>query len=86
MICCASLTCACSQYKQHEEFLTGLQRHDPAPLIIYAYFTVLMNDMERFWYIKGWTHHVMGGIYSILPDEHRMWIRWPMAEVGYIPP
>ncbi|KAF2112995.1 hypothetical protein BDV96DRAFT_579546 [Lophiotrema nucula] len=73
-------------YKQHEDFLTGLQRHDPAPLIIYAYFTVLMNEMERFWYIKGWTHHVMGGIYSILPDEHRIWIRWPMAEVGYIPP
>lgn len=73
-------------YRMSEGFLERLQRHDPAPLIIYAHFVVLISEMERFWYIKGWTHHVMSGIWEILADEHRVWIRWPMARVGWIPP
>ncbi|KAF2258289.1 hypothetical protein CC78DRAFT_587335 [Lojkania enalia] len=73
-------------YRMGDAFLSTLQQHDPAPLLIYAHFVVLINDMERFWYMKGWTHHVMGGIYSILPDEHRIWMRWAIAQVGWIPP
>lgn len=73
-------------YRMPESFLDRMQRHDACPLIIYAYFVVLMGEMERFWYMKGWTHHVMGGIWDILADEHRVWMRWPMAQVGWIPP
>ena len=73
-------------YRMQEEFLEALQRHDAVPLIVYAHFAVLMNDMEGFWYMRGWTAHVLGGIWSILRDEDRIWIRWPMAAVGWIPP
>jgi len=73
-------------YKMSEEYLARLQLHESVPLITYAYFTVLMHDMERYWYMIGWTHHVMSGIYGILHDDHRVWIRWPMAQVGWIPP
>lgn len=37
-------------YKSSDEFLTRLQQYDPIPLIVYAYFTVLLRDMERLWY------------------------------------
>jgi hypothetical protein len=73
-------------YRMTEEFVDRLQQRDPIPLIIYAHFVVLMHDMERFWYMKGWTHHVMSGIFKALPAEHRPWIRWPMAIVGWIAP
>jgi hypothetical protein len=73
-------------YRMAEEFVDRLQQRDPIPLIIYAHFVVLMLDMERFWYMKGWTHHVMSGIFEALPAEHRPWIRWPMAIVGWIAP
>jgi hypothetical protein len=73
-------------YRMGDNFLERMQRHDAGPLIIYAYFVVLMSEMERFWYMKGWTHHVMSGIWDILVDENRLWIRWPMAQVGWIPP
>jgi hypothetical protein len=73
-------------YKMTDGFLEALQRHDAVPLVLYAHFAVLMNDMEAFWYMRGWTAHVLNGIWGILRDEDRVWIRWPMAIVGYIPP
>ncbi|KAF2125786.1 hypothetical protein P153DRAFT_369782 [Dothidotthia symphoricarpi CBS 119687] len=73
-------------FRMKDDFLDRLQQRDPTPLLIYAHFVVLMHDMERFWYMKGWTHHVMGGIFEALAVEHRMWIRWPMAMIGWIAP
>ncbi|CAN9257506.1 unnamed protein product [Alternaria alternata] len=73
-------------YRMSEDFLDRLQRCDPLPLIIYAHFVVLMHDLEKFWYMKGWTHHVMSGIYEALPIEHKAYISWPMARVGWIAP
>lgn len=72
-------------YRMSEEFLNSMQRHDAIPLIIYAHFLVLMWECERFWYLKGWTWHVMSGIWDILRDEDRVQIRWPCATVGWIP-
>lgn len=72
-------------YRMPEGFLERMQRQEPAPLIIYAHWAVLLMELERFWYMKGWTHHVMAGIWDILADEHRIWIRWPMGQVGWIP-
>ncbi|KAL5378630.1 hypothetical protein DPSP01_009041 [Paraphaeosphaeria sporulosa] len=73
-------------FRMHEEFLEALQRHQTVPLVIYAHFAVLMNDMESFWYMKGWTTHVLAGIWNILRDEDRVHIRWPVSVVGWIPP
>lgn len=73
-------------YKMSDSFLNRLQQRDPILLIIYAHFVVLMHEMERFWYMQGWTHHVMSGIYESLGREDRHWIRWPMAQVGWIAP
>ncbi|KAG9191079.1 hypothetical protein G6011_09167 [Alternaria panax] len=73
-------------YRMSDEFLERLQRCDLLPLIIYAHFVVLMHDMEKFWYMKGWTCHVMSGIYEALPTEHKTYISWPMASVGWIAP
>ncbi|KAF2727869.1 hypothetical protein EJ04DRAFT_516996 [Polyplosphaeria fusca] len=73
-------------YKMTHEFLEGLQRREVVPLILLAHWLVLLGDMERFWYVKGWTAHVMGGIWEVLAAEHRTWVRWAMARVGWIPP
>lgn len=73
-------------YCMRDAFLERLQERDSIPLYIFAHFVVLMHDMERFWYMRGWTHHVMSGIFKVLPVEHRVWIRWPMASVGWIAP
>ncbi|KAF2825576.1 hypothetical protein CC86DRAFT_394516 [Ophiobolus disseminans] len=73
-------------YRMDDDFLDRLQGRDAIPLIIFAHFVVLMQEMETFWYMKGWTHHVMSGIFESLEREHTPWIRWPMAKVGWISP
>jgi hypothetical protein len=40
-------------YKSSEQFLLRLQNYDPVPLIVYAYFIVLLGDMERLWYASS---------------------------------
>jgi hypothetical protein len=73
-------------YRMSDDFIDRLQRRDSLPLVIYAHFVVLLHDMERFWYMEGWTHHVMKGIYEALGSGDNPWIRWPMAKVGWIAP
>lgn len=73
-------------FKMEEDFLEAMQRHDAVPLVLYAHFAVLINDMECFWYMKGWTTHVLSGIWGILRDEDKVHLRWPMRIVGWIPP
>lgn len=73
-------------FRMQEEFLEALQRHEPVPLVVYAHFVLLMNDMEGFWYMKGWTTHVLAGIWDCLGGEDRVHIRWPVSVVGWIPP
>lgn len=73
-------------YKMSDNFLDRMQQHDPIPLIIFAHFVVLMQEMEQFWYMKDWTKHCMSGIHDALGKEHRPWIKWPMAKIGWIPP
>lgn len=73
-------------YKMKDDFLEALQKHDPVPLVLFAHFAVLMNDLETFWYMRGWTAHVLSGIWDILRDEDRVHARWPISVVGWIPP
>lgn len=73
-------------FRMTDSFLERLQQRDPIPMIIYAHFVVLMRALEQFWYMQGWTHHVMGGVWESLPPEHRAWLDWPITKVGWIKP
>jgi hypothetical protein len=73
-------------YRMSDAFTERLQQRDPIALIIYAHFAVLMQEMEKFWYMRGWVPHIMSGIFHAIPTEHIPWIRWPMARVGWIAP
>ncbi|KZM27509.1 sequence-specific DNA binding RNA polymerase II transcription factor [Ascochyta rabiei] len=73
-------------YRMTDGFLERLQQRDPTTMIMYAHFVVLVCALEQFWYMKGWTHHVMYGIWELLPQEHRAWLDWPAKRVGWIKP
>ena len=72
-------------FRIEDEFLEALQRFDAVPLVLYSHFAVLMNDMEQTWYMKGWTSHVLQGIWSNLEDKDKVHMKWPMEIVGWIP-
>lgn len=73
-------------YRMSDEFLDRLQQRDPIPMIVYAHFVVLIRALEQFWYMQGWTHHVMSGIWESMPREYRAWLDWPTKRVAWIKP
>ncbi|KAJ8117291.1 hypothetical protein OPT61_g1470 [Boeremia exigua] len=73
-------------FRMSDDFLERLQQRDPIPMIIYAHFVVLIRVLEQFWYMQGWTHHVMSGIWDLLPREHRAWLDWPIKRIGWVKP
>jgi hypothetical protein len=73
-------------YRMTEGFLERLQQHDPISVIIYAHFVVLIRALEQFWYMQGWTHHIIAGIWDLMPREHRAWLDWPIKRIGWIKP
>ncbi|KAG9230035.1 C6 zinc finger protein [Amylocarpus encephaloides] len=72
-------------YRLSDEFVLRLQQRNPISLVILAHFCVLFNSLSSFWWSKDWVDHLMKEIYDSLPREHRLWIKWPMEEIGWIP-
>ncbi|KAH6653315.1 putative C6 transcription factor [Truncatella angustata] len=54
-------------------------------LCILAYFCVLMRRLDFLWWMEGWGLHLIERIYSKLNDNYRLWIRWPIEEIGWVP-
>ena len=73
-------------FQMTDNFLERLQQRDPISMIIYAHFVVLIRVLEQFWYMQGWTHHVMSGIWESTPREYRAWLDWPIKRIGWIKP
>ena len=68
-----------------EEYLILLKDHTQESLAIFAYFCVITKRLESNWWSEGWSDHLMSQLYALLDAEHRLWIRWPMEEIGWLP-
>ncbi|KAL2752739.1 hypothetical protein ACRALDRAFT_1072597 [Sodiomyces alcalophilus JCM 7366] len=53
---------------------------------IFAHFLILLKKLESQWWLDGWAAHLMGMVWAALDQEHRLWIRWPVEELGWVPP
>ncbi|KAF2182926.1 hypothetical protein K469DRAFT_751817 [Zopfia rhizophila CBS 207.26] len=69
-----------------EEFLPLLRVPTQEALAIFAHFCVLLKKLEIHWWMQGWANHLMRRVHEHLDDEHRLWIRWPIEEIGWVPP
>jgi hypothetical protein len=72
-------------YLLKDDFVRLLQEEKPIPLVILAYFCILLNGLGSFWWTRGWAEHLLSEIYSSLDDEYKTWMRRPMEETGWIP-
>jgi hypothetical protein len=69
-----------------DEYLLLLREHTQESVVIFAHACVLLNQMDHHWWVEGLSTHLISNIYYLLDEEHRLWIRWPMEEIGWIPP
>ena len=68
-----------------DEYLALLREADSDALCVLAHYSVLLRDLEKYWWMQGWSTHLMKRIYLMLDEVHRLSIRWPIEELGWIP-
>ncbi|KAL7626099.1 hypothetical protein AAE478_002869 [Parahypoxylon ruwenzoriense] len=72
-------------FKLREEFVNLLKERDNEALCILAFFCVILQRLDYNWWIEGWGTHLIGRIYSVLDESYRLWIQWPIEEIGWVP-
>ena len=72
-------------FRVSQEYLMLLREWTQEALAIFAYFCVILKRLETNWWIEGWSTHLMRRLYPMLDEEHRLWIRWPVEEIGWVP-
>ena len=73
-------------FRVSEEYLNFLKERTQESMAIFAYFCVIAKRLEKNWWSQGWSDHLLSRIYSALDEEHKLWIRWPIEEIGWVPP
>ncbi|KAJ0302967.1 hypothetical protein Brms1b_011854 [Colletotrichum noveboracense] len=53
-------------YHASEDFVGRLQARQNLALVFFAYFAVLIKQIDGVWMIKGWPDHLIAGIYYTL--------------------
>ncbi|KAH6694018.1 hypothetical protein F5X68DRAFT_267289 [Plectosphaerella plurivora] len=53
---------------------------------IFAHFLILFKKLESQWWLEGWATHLIEKAWAMLDQEHRLWIQWPIEELGWVPP
>lgn len=72
-------------YSISDQYLKLLQDKSPEALCVFAFFCVLLRRLEYNWWMEGWANHIMESIYASLNDTYRIWIRWAIEEIGFVP-
>lgn len=72
-------------FEVDHRFLELLRVRTQESLCIFSYFCVVLRKLDSYWWMEGWATHLISKIYHLLDEEHRLWIRWPIEEIGWIP-
>lgn len=72
-------------FRISDEYLALLSKRSPEAMVIFAYFCVVLKELEWAWWMQGWSSHLVSGIYHALNHEYRIWIRWPIEQIGFVP-
>ncbi|KAE8449728.1 hypothetical protein EG329_007503 [Mollisiaceae sp. DMI_Dod_QoI] len=72
-------------FRLPDAYLALLKQHTQESLAILAYFCVVLKRLDGHWWMEGWSAHLVEKIWGLLDEEHRLWIRWPIEEIGWIP-
>ncbi|KXH67819.1 C6 zinc finger protein [Colletotrichum salicis] len=71
-------------YVLKDDFVQSIERREAVPLVLLGYYAVLLQQLEHYWFMKGWSLQVVNGVYAILGDSHRHFLTWPLEQVGPI--
>lgn len=67
-----------------DEFLSFLEAPTQEAVAIFAHFCVLLKKLDNQWWLKGWGDHLMSRAYHMLDSQHKLWIQWPIEQIGWV--
>ncbi|MCJ1444785.1 MAG: hypothetical protein MMC23_005287 [Stictis urceolatum] len=68
-------------FQVSDDYLTLLYAKRQEAIAIFAFYCVLLKQMEWSWYMKGWSTHLISVIWRNMDHEHRVWIQWPLEQI-----
>lgn len=69
-----------------EEYMPLLQQGRQEAVAIFAHSLIIFNAVSRSTWLHGWDTILLARSYDVLDYEHRLWIQWPIEEIGWVPP
>lgn len=72
-------------YSVKTQYINLVGEGDNEALCILAFFCVLLRRLDFIWWMEGWGLHLIERIYLRLNAKYRLWLRWPIEEVGWVP-
>ncbi|OLN96228.1 Sterol regulatory element-binding protein ECM22-like protein 1 [Colletotrichum chlorophyti] len=70
-------------YNMSDEFVLRLERRQPLALILLGHFSVLIQTLEHFWFMQGWSKHLANGMFRTLDPQHAHWLQWPTEQINH---
>lgn len=64
-----------------EAFFPMVKDQKPEALIVLAHYSLLLNKVNRLWYIRGMSRRLLKTIHSKLGKEWESWITWPLQNL-----
>ncbi|PHH55453.1 Sterol uptake control protein 2 [Ceratocystis fimbriata CBS 114723] len=69
-----------------DPFLAHLRAQTQESIVIMAHFAVMIRSLENHWWLEGWSFLLLAKAWDVLDEEHKLWVQWPLEQVGWIPP
>jgi hypothetical protein len=72
-------------FRVNNGYLDLIRDHCQDAVAIFAYFCVLLKILDHKWWMDGSSVHLIQQIWNTLDEDHRLWIRWPIEQIGWVP-
>lgn len=65
-------------YKVSHDYLVALEQGYPIAMIILAYYTTVLYDLNHRWWVTGEPSRILLAVYRLLDKSMRPWLNWPL--------
>lgn len=69
-----------------ESFMLFLKQQRQAAVCIFVHSLILFHAFNSNHWLHGWDTFLLSRAWEMLDEEHRLWIQWPIEEIGWVPP
>jgi hypothetical protein len=70
-------------YKASDRYLELLSGGDQEALVIFAHFCAVLHFLDGYWWMRGWSTHLINTVDELLQSDYKFWIQWPVEVIGY---